>query len=288
MDVSKAKRIITPAGELKCILSGGVVIWKKPVGEYKIIKDGEIVAELTLTEFINAIHSGEAKENWGIGARLNTPQGPSFYFGTFTAYGEGKLGLYACNAAKSKVPYGPKNSSATAETCTWSNSYIKKWLNASDTGHGITVTGYKGVSGYCSQFPKDFVNKLNTISTFGSSSKFFLLSANQQYASVAKVEGAYGTKYRGGTDDVASAWELWKNRIVTIQKLDTTSSARKTYNNSSSLCLPTTISYNKDASRYGVSGAFISYHYVFDENGKAKHGACDSSSYSFYPACVIG
>ena len=74
MDVSKAKRIITPAGELKRILSGGVVIWQKETANrYKILKNNIEVAQVTMSEFVKAIQSGAAQEDWGVGAQIVIP-----------------------------------------------------------------------------------------------------------------------------------------------------------------------------------------------------------------------
>ena len=129
MDISKAKSIITPAGSLKRILNpAGVVIWEKPSEEpnYRVYKDGELVAKLTLSNFIDTVHSGAAQEDWGIGAELELPTGHRFYFGTFTKYGNGKLGLYAKLPAISNVPYGPTTGTDQSRNCAWSNSYAKK------------------------------------------------------------------------------------------------------------------------------------------------------------------
>ena len=295
MDINQAKGIITPKGSLKRILSGGIVIWEKPSNalKYGIYKDNVFIEEVTLNEFIDKIHSGYAEENWGVGAEIRLPTSKNFYFGTFTKYGEGKLGLYATSPARSGVSYGPVGSSATSKSCSWANSYAKAWLNATGTEHGLTVTGYKNVKGFLGTLPEEFVGALNTITTFSKSTKIFLLSANQQCASIAKVEGPYGTLYSGGTDVQSDCWELWKQRIGTFQKLTETSSLRKQYNGTGAYVVtPTTVSYNANAYKKNVGQNYTSYQYIFDDKGVARHGPADGSGfgnkYKYFPACVIG
>ena len=178
MDFRSVKSLTIPAGNVNKILIGGVVYWKKSNNKYKIMKDGVLLAELTMQELVSQVNSGAAQEDFGIGAQIIVPYKDAwdgttydlpFNFGTFTAYGEGKLGLQVHYTVPIQVtPY----SETKEETYlgkrnnfySWKDSYAYKWLNAYATEHGITDNQglFVGRTGFLGCLPEDFVDAMST------------------------------------------------------------------------------------------------------------------------------
>lgn len=103
MDFRNVVELTIPEGSVAGIKRGNLSIWSKSTrNKYKILKNGSQVANITMSNFVKAIQNGAAQTDWGIDAQIvipytdpfdNTTYELPFNFGTFTAYGDGKLGL---------------------------------------------------------------------------------------------------------------------------------------------------------------------------------------------------
>ena len=108
MDFRSVTGLTIPAGSVNKISIGGIVYWNKEISagnNYSIMKNGVEIAKVTMPQLVKQVNRGYAEENYGIGAQIIVPfcynlqknytYALPFNFGTFTAYGEGKLGLQA-------------------------------------------------------------------------------------------------------------------------------------------------------------------------------------------------
>lgn len=296
MDLSKVKEIITPAGSLKKILRNDVVIWsKKSDLVYTIWKDGVLIDRVTMPQFVNKIHNGDAQTDYGIGAQIiipytdpfdgNTYNCP-FNFGTFTQYGEGKLGLQTHYALPSKnVAY------RSAGNVDWENSYIKAWFNSS----GIcSVTEFSGKNGFLSCLPADFVETMqNTITgPHDTLCKVFLLTATQYCADTDDYDnGITGSgKIQAKCtypEKEGQVWEYWQNIIGSKQIYKTKNDNRIIYliSTSSKAAVATLSRHTMQNNR-----AIYNYIYVFNniDGEYMGSGGNTISPLHYQPACVIG
>ena len=309
MDFRNVAGLTIPAGSVESIKIGNVTVWSKNANKYKILKDGVEVAEVTMSQFVSAIQSGAAQEDWGIGAQIVIPYHDfwtdkdyelPFNFGTFTAYGEGKLGLQVNNGVPTQaVHYGEKEGSINF--CSWENSYAYKWLNAYNTSYGLENDSYyAGKTGFLGCIPKDFSNAI--IPTYhGYSltvlSKIFLLGLENLYISVNKdvlVNSENNLKYyvypmSGDGENVA--WDYWKNLIGTSSPLEVPQSNSNIIKEKIDKSVGSSVNSYwctnklKRTSQKNITGTFLQTH--INSNGTLE--PINSMSTSIYlPACVIG
>lgn len=235
------------------------------------------------------MNSGVAQERYGIGAQIvvpytdpfnNTDYELPFNFGTFTAYGEGKLGLQAHYAVPTALKrYGEKTYNSYYSD--WKDSYIYSWLNNDTTTVDYRKDWHTDIS-FLECIPGNFAETINSIDygltqDTAINTKVFLPGVVNSCASLEPV-GNYTVHPFYGDDIV---WEYWQNKIGTPQKYGEYGRARKvstiTTRSSSHICLPNKIStplsyaqcaFNED------SGYFTSY-------------SCDAAG-TYLPACIIG
>lgn len=301
MELSNVKEIITPAGSLKKILRGDVVIWSKKASDlkYTIWKDGELIDRVTMSQFVNKIQNGDARFDYGIGAQIMIPYTDPFNgvtydcpfnFGTFTQYPD-KLELQTHYALPSKkTAYG--NSSIP----NWEKSYIYQWLNTS----GIcSATGFSGKNGFLSCLPADFVNTLQDIPTGKSEtpSKFFLLTATQYNIETELVQVEKPTNTSKGnnitcldTEHEKEVWEYWQNRIGSKQICLKSNNDRITYSISDNTPanISTITTGRRKLYKPGVSTQNTDGLYYLSVNGSCNIGSGTGNNFQYQPACVIG
>ena len=304
MELSNVKEIITPNGNLKKILRGDVVIWsKKSDLKYTIWKDGVLIDRVTMSQFVDKIHSGDARFDYGIGAQIMIPYTDPFdgvtydcpfNFGTFTQY-PGKLGLQTHYALPSKaVAYGAVTVGGINNP-NWEKSNIYQWFHTT----GIcSATGFSGKNGFLSCLPEDFVNTLQNIPTGKSDtpSKFFLLTATQYYVETEYIKVEKPTSASNGNNinclDIEhekEAWEYWKNRMGSPQiclKANDDRIIRSISNNSAATIFTITVGRRALYKPY-VSTEYTNGLYYFSVNGSCNI-ASGSNNKQYQPACVIG
>ena len=277
MDFRSVTGLTILAGSVNKISIGGVVVWsKKNDGRYKILKDGQLIDRITIADLVSKVQDGSAQTDYGIGAQIVVPYHDPFddndyelpfNFGTFTAYGEGKLGLQAHYA----VPNQEIQYKASTRLCEWKDSYICTWLN----------------SDFLNCMPEDFSEAMislkhgNTEETLVSS-KMFILSLEASCASLDKVTQASPQPFY--SDNMV--WEYWSNKIGIPQKYNETNTARVFYK-----------ANGKSADNYIIVPNYL---YTFNDKGillekfmcmfsRGTFNTSVASSYFFVvPACVIG
>lgn len=317
MDFRNIINIIIPAGRVNKISIGGVVYWNKAISagnKYKIMKNDVQVAEVTMSRLVKQVNSGVAQENYGIGAQLIVPYHDSwnnqdyelpFNFGTFTAYGEGKLGLQAHYAIPtSDVSHG--NVSSNNYFCFWKDSYPYKWLNAYGTEYEITNNGnYTNRNGFLSCIPEDFVDIMNTTSHGNFeytmlgyvpddaayerseetlvSGKIFLPGPSN--SNMATMCGSYNNWTSYGDGDW-NTWEYWINRMGSSQFRDSPSSITKV-RQVAPIQSPSSTFKVWQPSKVFFYPDYIPYQAYFLADGTWGYQRADRSA-RFLPACVIG
>ena len=241
MELGNVKQIITPNGNLKKILrSDGVVVWSKPSNmQYTIWKNGVLIDQLTINQFVNKIHDGSAQTDYGIGAQIMIPYHDPlndvyydcpFNFGTFAEY-PGKLGLQTHYALpSSNVAYGPvvvQTANTAPYSCAWKSSYLYQWLNSkllsgtmiqpTNIGSGTIDKTFDNKRGFLKCIPEDFVDAVQTISFANTECKFFLLRVTEVSAAPSiNVNTSTGYTQRNCTENF-NAWEYWTERIGYVQ-----------------------------------------------------------------------
>ncbi len=298
-----------------------VSIFSPSSNKYKILKDNEQVANVSIVEFVKAVQSGAAQEDWGVGAQIVIPYTDPvsrtevvdlpFNLGTFTAYGEGKVGLQAHYA----VPYvdapysGPDLTQPNAYKTeidgyiSWKDSIAREWLNSYNA-----VSDFPVADGFLAGLPEDFVRAIiptNHGSTSDTvvSSKFFLPGATNLYAQTGTI-GDY-TVYDTVGDGESAAWEYWRNRIGTPapQSISTSVSERIVqginHNDPNFIgliiqMLPNKVYYSTAEEQFYSLAAFTpegSYLTYFNDN-EGRYVNYLISQYpqrgNLLPACVIG
>lgn len=290
MDFRSVTGVTIPAGNVNKISIGGVVVWSKPDSRYKILKGGNVADRLSLADFVSKVQDGSAETDYGIGAQIIVPYHDPFDnkdynlpfdLGTFTAFGEGKLGLQAHYGIPNQdLPYG------AGGRCILANSYFYYWSSGTSS-YKLTGTPYENKTAlrYC--LPEDFVNALNRRSyteldengnVTGGSYYFFILAVSELYASSAQVISR-GRAYGSAISDTNSytVWEYWADRIGSLQDSNEIRQARISYALDNTNTPINTISKSATSSkmlRFDTSGKFIS--------GNA------SDNYRYLPACIIG
>ncbi len=308
MDVSLAKKIITPKGSLKRILKGDVIIWEKKDDSprYGIYKNDVLIEEVTMDDFVSKVRSGYAQTNWGIGAQLRLPYKDPFDNVTYTLpfnlanFKGNTVGLQAHYGIPTKAlqfgPYEARDSSDKNNYCRWKNSYIKKWLNDSNGTHGITGAGYKNVKGFLGCLPSDFVSKIKSTTTLGATQRVFLLSAAEYYAKATYTDPNTGSNASGKytvepTDNTGTAWTYWINRMKTQQLVHETRAERIYYHIKNrtytpGIILPVVASIPTHTTK-GVIYRFCQKMYYFTGNGRLEYSYPATSTYNYFPACYI-
>ena len=285
MDFRSVTGLTIPAGSVNKISIGGVVVWsKKNDGRYKILKDGQLIDRITIADLVSKVQDGSAQTDYGIGAQIVVPYHDPWdnndyklpwNFGTFTVYGEGKLGLQTHYAIPTTALVYCERTSEKNSNLDFSKSSIFKWLNSHGTEHNLSVTDYENKTGFLDCLPEDFIDATQTL--FHSDElepKFSALSAlAYNVSSVSSV-----------------IWEYWLQRInnTTVNMdnmLNTSRSAWKIY------CIhdPSTSSAIMTSTRGGrtVNNQYYNYMYSFSDIGKFIFKGGDAP-YRYQPYCVIG
>ena len=288
MDFRSVTGVTIPAGSVNKISIGGVVVWNKPSGNrYKILNNTTQVAKVTMSQFVNAIQSGAAQEDWGIGAQIVVPYHDSwdnndyelpFIFGTFTQY-PGKLGLLT----EYGIPSTTLRYAASTTGTTFKNSYLKQWLNAYGTEHNLTETKYVGKVGFLGCLPQDFVEAISEEVKILSGREYCL-----DTSSYTSTSTTYDYKpFNQGTDFI---WEYWQAKVGTKRKLpiSTNNSNYRAYN----VAKRETVTNRMIDTIFGLylktSGNLDKLRNLYF-TGYGKTDLNQSSlEYSYQPACYIG
>lgn len=310
LDFSSVKHVrISPSGDVDKISIGGVVYWKKNSSKYKIMKDGVQLAEVTMSQLLRQVNSGAAQEDYGIGAQIivpytepynNTEYELPFNFGTFTAYGEGRLGLQAGYGVPlcDNMYYGHmENRQASKYFCRWENSVAYSWLNNTETADGKKtweINSSLNKKAFPSCIPEDFTDvacmfKHGHDESTAIESKYFLLGAVNLCAvtgrfspyissnsnSYIQIETFYG--------DEGMIWEYWREKIGEPQGFNTRMDARKV------------VTLAKNATAIPIPNIANTYNgmvastraMIFLTNGNYQD-AWSTEESKYLPACVIG
>lgn len=294
MDVSLAKAIKTPKGSLKRILKDDVIIWEKTDGpKYNIRKNGVSIAQVTMNEFVDAVRSEYAKQKWGLGAQLVVPYKDPFNNITyelpfdFVNFRSGRVRLQTHYAIPScGLTYGTTTSKYN-NYCSFSGSYIRKWLNSRDTSHGITISPYAGKRGFLGCLPSDFVAKIDS---------FVLPNAREVNADTEKFRWRKSTTYvydfSFDTSPTTAAWDYWANRITSPDRITGGNGLKRAV-------FPIGISSTKETSASNaasivtttkVTQSIVSgytYYYLFGFNKGSSELANASSQYKYTPSCLV-
>ena len=232
MDFRSVTGVTISSASVNKISIGGIVVWRKNANKYKILKDNVLIDEITIADLVSRVQDGSAKTDYGVGTQIiipyhdpfdNNNYNLPFNFGTFTAYGENKLGLQAHYAIPTVgVQYGTPVDNDSSKYCTWSDSYMYKWLNSYNTEHEISHKDYVNKKGFLGCLPRDFTSAMLSTShgnaSYPSASqevsgKFFLPGAINSYAITGySNKDAYYDMLGDGENAV---WEYWRERIGT-------------------------------------------------------------------------
>ncbi len=305
MDFRSVTGLTIPAGSVNSIKIGNISVWSKSTeNKYKILKNDEQVAKVTMSNFVKAVQSGDAQTDWGIGAQIVIPYTDPFdnneyelpfNFGTFEAYGDGKLGLQAHYGVPSTMKrYGANLSSTNNADTFWNYSCFYSWFHNITTSN-IAFSQWWGTTiPFTDCIPEDFAHAVNYTSFGGRNNKFFILGIMNHFFTntLVTLNGkTYAPQLITG-DDGSHIWEYWKNKLVTQKKFNDTHSSLKFRNVKSELvniALPNPLkgsgtSTETSSSTINVGSVCMC---VFSSAGKLTYSNF-SGVRCCLPACVIG
>ena len=280
MDFRNVTGLTIPTGSVNKISIGGVVVWSKNDGRYEIMKDGEVIDRITISDLVDKVQDCSAQEDYGIGAQIIVPYHDSwddkdyrlpFDFVSFTAAGEGTVVLQSHYAIPTTALVYCQRTSSTSSYCKFEQSSIFKWLNSHETEHNLSATSYENKTGFLDCLPQDFVDVMLTntvtVSNVNYDCKFYVPHPNNYNAA-----------------NVNSSWEYW------VQKVNNTQSLWNTLNTTNNAWKIYCIHDHQTASPIMTNawGSSNNYYYMFSFTaaGKFVHQGGDTL-YRYQPYCII-